>query len=127
MSGEEQNRQIRTAFTLVELLVVLAIIAVLAALLLPGLSRGKESGKAMACLGNLRQCGVALQLYVQDSQNKLPFMRDKSLDTVTNELPGPEEVLTSQLGNTNVLRCISDAWPGDKPKLFPSGGGTFFE
>ena len=127
MEGDGKCSRNETAFTLVELLVVLAVIAILAAMLLPGLSRGKESAKATACLSNLRQCGVALQLYVQDNQNKLPVMRDKSLDTVTNELPGPEEVLTAQLGNTNVLRCISDLWPGDKPKLFPNGSATFCE
>jgi type II secretory pathway pseudopilin PulG len=108
-------------------LVVLAVIGILAALLLPALGRAKESGKATACLSNLRQCGISLQLYVQDSQNKLPFMRDKSLTTLTNELPGPEQVLSSQLGNTNVLRCISDFWPSDTPKLFPNGSATFFE
>jgi len=118
---------IPVAFTLVELLVVLAVIGILAALILPALGRAKESGKATACLSNLHQCGIALQLYVQDNNNRMPIMRDKSLTTMTNELPGPDEVLSSQLGSTNVLRCICDAWPADKPKLFPQGSATFFE
>ena len=115
------------AFTLIELLVVLAVIGILAALLLPALGRAKEAGKATACLSNLRQCGIALQLYVQDNENRLPKMRDKSLTTLTNELPGPDQVLSYQLGSTNVLRCPSDFWPTDTPKLFPQTGATLFE
>ncbi len=49
-------------FTLVELLVVVAIIAVLAALAAPVSSRVIQSGKASACLSNLRQLGAALEL-----------------------------------------------------------------
>jgi len=60
------------AFTLVELLVVVAIIALLAALLLPALNSAKQRALTTACISNLRQSGVALNIYVQD-QNSFPL------------------------------------------------------
>ena len=96
------------AFTLVELLVVLAIIAILAALLLPVLGRAKEEARATVCLGNLHQIGLALQIYVQENNNKMPVMYDATTNAnvpVTNTI---NRVLLAQLGNTNVLRCPSD-------------------
>lgn len=59
-------------FTLIELLVVIAIIALLAALLLPALARTKEKGRQAACLSNLRQVGLALQMYAEDHGGWLP-------------------------------------------------------
>ncbi|HXI69714.1 MAG TPA: DUF1559 domain-containing protein [Verrucomicrobiae bacterium] len=62
----------QSAFTLIELLVVIAIIAILAAMLLPTLARAKESGRRIACLNNLRQLGLASQMYAGDCQGSYP-------------------------------------------------------
>ncbi len=116
----------RTAFTLIELLVVIAIISILAALLLPVLSRARESGRGTACLSNLHQAGIALQLYVNDNHNRLPFMRDQVAGSLTNEYPAPDEVLSNYLGNVRVLRCPSDSWPSGKPRVYPDHESSYF-
>ncbi len=63
----------RRGFTLIELLVVIAIIAILAAILFPVFAQAREKARAISCLSNLDQQGLAMQMYVQDYDETFPI------------------------------------------------------
>jgi prepilin-type N-terminal cleavage/methylation domain-containing protein/prepilin-type processing-associated H-X9-DG protein len=60
-------------FTLIELLVVIAIIAILAAILLPSLSKAKAQAQSSSCKNRLHHMGLALRMYVEDTQGRYPY------------------------------------------------------
>ncbi len=120
-------------FTLIELLVVIAIIAILASLLLPSLASAREMGKAIKCMGNLRQLGTAMGSYADDNSGNLPpfYLNDgiasrnqglyyQNVLTDKGYIPPPKAWKTWGWGDvvTGVWRC-----PGVPDAKINWGGG----
>ena len=90
----------RYGFTLIELLVVIAIIAILAAMLLPVLGRAKETGRRISCLNNLKQLGLAAQIFVTDNDSYYPPRSDTDR--------WPHRLADSYGSNVKLLLCPSE-------------------
>lgn len=67
-----RNTRVRRGFTLIELLVVIAVIAILASLLLSVLASAKAKARKIQCVNNLRQVAITMDLYLQNSSDRLP-------------------------------------------------------
>ena len=88
----------RKAFTLVELLVVIAIISILAGLLLPVLRKALETARSVQCLGNLKQVGFLLDMYVGDYSDFYPRINRSFPWNAATGAPVSANVWTEALG-----------------------------
>jgi prepilin-type N-terminal cleavage/methylation domain-containing protein/prepilin-type processing-associated H-X9-DG protein len=119
-------------FTLVELLVVIVTIAILAALLLPALASAKGKSKGIACQSNLKQLGIAIRAYADDSSGNIPygpvappFLSPFDLYPSTG---APTSLISLNRGAPVALGLLLQAYVAAQPKvLFCPGSDQFVD
>ena len=118
--GKGGARSPVSSFTLMELLVVLAVLGILVALLFPAFQKSRAAARSTSCLNNLHQIATGVQLYVDESNGRMPWLQNRA--STNDPAPALDTVLLVQIkGNRQVFRC-----PADDAALFETTGTSYF-
>ena len=117
------------AFTLVEMLVVIAVLGMLLALLLPQLSRAKTQAQNTACVSQLHQLGLAVRVFAEDNDSKLPIAErlpsmpmyaDRNLPRICDVLAASVGQAAGATNGAPVFKC-----PGDREGFYEIEGSSY--
>ena len=100
------------SFSLIELLMVIAIISVLAGLLLPAIGIARRKAYRISCVSNLRQLGLAIEMYTQDNDGVLPNAKTNEIGSSTQGEPTIYSLLLPYIKVSGVFYCPSDTEAG---------------
>lgn len=100
MKAPELNK----GFTLIELLVVIAIIGILAGILLPVLSRARESARRTQCTSNIKQIGMGLIMYANENAEQFPT------DTAASAMGSLNMLFPNYVSDPRTFNCPSDTF-----------------
>ena len=102
------------AFTLIELLVVIAIIALLLSIIMPALQRAKNQTKKIICASQIRQQCMALMMYAQANEEKMPMMTWAGGQWLWDVSYFTTDVIIDSGADRKVFRCPSNRIDTDK-------------